>query len=249
MPAPPTLLASALLALGTAVGFLVVARLVGDRSSRATAARLFTLFWVGMALIWSLQGFVSLAGYVGFADFALVATADDAVGALYCLVAACLLYYVLYLFVGRSAIVWPVLAYYFALYLALRYQVNDTPRVGIEVTAWQVNILFATPLQDAGYAAVVALIAGPILAAVAAYGSLFFRVSDAATRYRIACIATGLLVWVVVEASAFATGLAATAEGELARRLVALLSTLAIAAAYRPPRFARERWGAGTPAS
>lgn len=244
MTGPLTLLASALLALGTAAGFLVVARRVQDRQSASTAARLFTVFWIGMALIWSLQGAVSLAGYLGVAHFALVATADDAAGALYCVAAACLLYYVLYLYTGRRGLVFPVFAYYFALYLGLRYQVNQTPRIGVHVGQWQVNTVFATPLQDGGYVAVVALISGPLLAAIVAYGSIFFRVDDAATRYRIACICAGLLVWVVTEASAFATGLAATSEGELVRRLVALASTITVAAAYLPPRFARQRWGA-----
>jgi len=107
-----------------------------------------------------------------------------------------------------------------------------------------VNSTYAAPLQGPAYSIVVALIAGPLLLAILAYGALLLRVKDPALRYRIACVSVGLLVWIATEAFSYTSGIASTPAGELTRRAVALGSTILVLAAYQPPRFARERWPA-----
>ena len=233
---PWTLLAGAVLSLGTAAGFVAVGVAVSRRlAARTRPAELaFRAFWFSAAVVWGAQGLMTLAGFLGVATRGVVMALDQVTSPFYCLAAGSLLYYVLYLLTGRERLLWPIAAYYFLAYVALRLVVESAHGVGVEVGAWQVNLLWETPLQGPAYTLVVALIAGPLLAAVLAYASLYFRVEDKVARTRIALVAVGLLAWVGTEAFSYTSGMARTTAGELTRRLVALGATVLILAAYRP---------------
>jgi hypothetical protein len=151
---------------------------------------------------------------------------------------------VVFLITGRSAFLLPILAYYAVLDLALRYLVAAAHRLSFEVRAWQVVFDYTTPLQGPLYSLVVALIAIPLVVAIVGYGLLYFKAEDRATRYRIAMVTVGLLLWVSTEALAASSGFSYTTAGELVRRLVALVSTGLLFSAYRPPVWARRRLGA-----
>lgn len=242
-----TLAASATLALATAAGFCTVGAVLGRASvgdGGRSAWAFFRTFWFSAAIIFATQGLGSLAGALGIVGFPLLQALDEVSSPFYCLAAAGLLYYVLYLLTGRARLLPVILTYYLALLVALRWVVASAGRTGIVVTDWQVNFTYTTPLQGPLYTAVVALIAGPLLLAIVAYGGLWFRVREPALRYRIACVSIGLLVWIATEAFSYTSGIASTPAGEIVRRAVALGSTVLVLAAYQPPRFARERWQA-----
>lgn len=247
MMAPATLLASALLALATGAGFGVIGWLVARRpasGSAHSATVCFSLFWHSAAVIWIAQGLGSLSGFAGLADRGLLVTLDQIATPFYCLAAASLLFYVLYLLTGRPRLLLPILLYYLVLFAALRHHVEQAHPIGVEVRDWQVNLVHETPLQGLRYTILIGLVALPLVAAILAYGSLFFRVVDPGVRYRIGCVTLGLAVWISTEALSYSTGAAATTAGELARRLVALGSAFVVLAGYLPARWARERWGA-----
>lgn len=246
MAGPPTLLASALLAIVTGVGFAVIGALVARRrgARQGSAATMFGLFWFSAATIWITQGLGSLAGWMGVASLPLLQALDEVSSPAYCLAAASLLYYVAYLLTGRAVLLAPILLYYLAVDLAIRWRVALSRRLGVDVQAWQVVFEYETPLQGPAYTLLVALLALPLLGAILAYGSLWFRVKEAAVRYRVALVTLGLLAWVLTEALAATSGITNTAAGELLRRVVALGSTVVLFLAFRPPAWARERWGA-----
>lgn len=241
-----TLYVSAALALATAAGFGTVGQLVLRRGSRAPSLAIvgFAAFWWSAAVVWADQGLAALAGATGRASLPLLRALDQAATAFYCLAAASILFYVLYLLTGKQRALGPILLYYLGLFLALRYHVESALPVRVDVGAWQANVAYAAPLQGPRYTLLVAMMVVPLLASIAAYGALVFRVRDPGARYRIACVTIGLLVWITTEALSYTTGAASTAEGELTRRLVALGSTGIVLAGYAPPRFARQRWGA-----
>lgn len=233
---PATLLASALLALSTAGGFAWVARVMWKRAAPAkgaSALAMFTLFWVSAAIIWASQGIGSLAGYLGVATLPLISALDQVSTPFYCLAAAGLLHYVLYLLTGRERLLGPILAYYLVLFFLLRLRVESAGRLGVEVGDWVVTFAYASPLQGPAYTAIVALVSVPLLLAIVGYGTLWFRVEDPAQRTRIALVTTGLLGWVGTEALAFTTGFANAPEGEITRRIVALAGTILVLLAYR----------------
>lgn len=243
----PTLLASAVLALATAVGFGFVGAILLLRAppARGHAARvLFCLFWMSAAAVWTAQGLQNLAAAFGWATFALVSALDQVTTPFYCLAGAGLLYYTLYLVTGRERLLVPILVYYLVVFALVRWSVEEAHRLAIDVKPWLVSFRYETPLQGPAYSAVVALLALPLVAAVLAHAALLLRVHDPAARYRIALTSVGLLAWILTEALSYTSGFANSNAGELTRRLVALASAGIVVLAYRPPRFARERWHA-----
>jgi len=236
---PPTLLASAALALGTAVGFAIVGRSVASRAAPAGGGRgalaMFQLFWASAFAVWTTQGLASLAGGLGFASLAFNSALDQVSSPFYCLAAASLLYYVLYLVTGRERLLLPILVYYGVMWLLLRWRVEFAQRLDVKVNAWSVGFVYATPLQGWPYTLVILGISGPLLLAILGYASLWFHVEQPLVRYRIALVTLGLVGWVGTESLVFALGLADTAAGELTRRAVALASTIVIFLAYKPP--------------
>lgn len=243
----PTLLASALLALATSVGFGVVSALLLRRAppARGHAARvLFSLFWVSAAAVWAAQGLQNLAAAFDVATFGLVSALDQVTTPFYCLAGAGLLYYTLYLVTGQERLLVPILLFYLVVFFLIRWSVEDARRLAIEVKPWLVAFRYETPLQGPAYTVAVALLAVPLLAAVLAHASILLHVRDPAARYRIALTSVGLLVWITTEALSYTSGFANTNAGELTRRLVALASAGIVVLAYVPPRFARERWRA-----
>lgn len=242
-----TLLASAILALGTSAGFALVGTILLRRAppEHGRAARImFCLFWFSAAIIWAAQGLQSLAAAFDAATFGLASALDQVTSPFYCLGGAGLLYYTLYLVTGRERLLVPILCYYLVVFFLLRWSVEEAHRLALDVRPWLVGFEYETPLQGAAYTAVVALLAGPLLLAVLAYATLFFRVEDPASRYRIALTSLGLLAWISTEALSYTSGFANTNVGEITRRLVALTSGFIVALAYWPPRAARERWRA-----
>ncbi|MHB8586903.1 MAG: hypothetical protein ACYDDF_13830 [Thermoplasmatota archaeon] len=235
---------SAILAIGTGIGFATIGWLTVRRTNvRAGSAwTMFGVFWFAATAIWVSQGVSSLAGFFGITSLAFQEALDEVGGPAYCLAAASLLYYVLFILTGRSRLLGPILIYYVVVDAAIRYRVAEAHRLATIVGDWQVTFQYATPLQGLQYSVLVALLAVPLVVAVVAYGVLALRAPDGGTRYRGLLVATGLLVWVMTEALAASSGIAETTTGEVVRRVVALASTGVILLAYRPPAFAQRRW-------
>lgn len=240
-----TLLASALLAFGTAAGFTATSIVVARRHSKeghALAPEALVTFWSCGAAIAVSGGLRSAAAFAGWDSFPLVEALEQPTTLLYCVGAAGLLYYVVFLQTGLAWVRWPILAYYAALVFVLRFFVARAHPIGYVVGEWQVNYVYQSPLQTPGYAVALMLMILPLLLGILAYGLVYFRIDDPGRRYRVGCITVGLALWITTEAAAWGTGLAATTAGELARRLVALGATLVILLAYAPPTFARASW-------
>src|SRR5688572_20118293 len=107
------LLASAILAWASALGFLLCARLALRGSNEAGGARLsLAVFWMGAAGVAAIQGTRSVSVVLGHDSFVLIRALDQTATPAYCLSAAGLLYHVLYLLTGRRRLAIPVFAYY-----------------------------------------------------------------------------------------------------------------------------------------
>lgn len=244
---PTTLLASGMLALAITAGLGLTAYLAARRTRAAQTPLvgfMFAMFWLGAATVTLSGGLRSLLAWSGHDSFALVRALEQVTTPAYALSAACLVIYVLYLRTGSARLATFVGLYHLALIPLVRYQVERAQPIGYEVTAWQVNYVYATPLHTPLYGVTLALLAGPALASLVGYALLSRTVADASTRYRIACISVGMAAWILVEVVAFATPLASVPAGEWARRGAALVGVGISLAGYLPPAWARRRWGA-----
>jgi hypothetical protein len=239
-----TLLASACLSLLTAALALVVARLVlGNPSEPQAHARTwFASFWIGVAGVAAAQGARSALAYSGRASLDLIMTLDQVATPFYVLAAGGLVCYMLFVLTGRTRFFLATTIYYLVVYGMLRYSVVRAHPIGFAVRAWQVNLLYETPLQTPLYTLALALTAVPVLLAIAAYVTLYFRIQESPARYRIVCMSAALALWVFTELLAWSTGAAATNWGELARRGVGLASIASAILAYAPPAAVRRRW-------
>lgn len=237
-----TLTLSALLAYGSAAGFLLCARLA-LKGREAGGARLgLAGFWMGAAGVAAIQGTRSLSVTLGVDSFALIRALDQAATPAYCMAAAGMSYYVLYILTGRATVAIPLGLYYAVMVPVLRYPVELAHPIGYAVTDWNVNLVYDAPLAGPTYTVALALTAVPMWLSVAAYGSLWFRARGAEAKYRIACMTLGLLLWVGAEVVVWATGLAATPQGEVARRLIGLAVAVVVGIGHAPPALIRRRW-------
>lgn len=239
-----TLVLASGLAFLTSGGLAAAGAFVAFRTQRQTgsfAPSFFAIFWWAAAGIVGSGAIRSALAAAGLDTFANVSALESATTPLYCIAAACLVIYVVHLHTGRTTHALPVAVYYMLMIPVLRYPVLLAHPIGYEVTPWQLNYVYDQPLQGPTLTLAVLAVLGPLLAALAAYATLAFRVHDAATRYRILCITLGLGLWVGTEALAFTTGAAGSAAGEIGRRLVALAATGVVLAAYAPPAFVRRR--------
>jgi hypothetical protein len=243
--AASTLLASAILAWASAAGFLLCARLALRGTNESGGARLsLAVFWMGAAGVAAIQGARSFSASFGYDSFILIRALDQAATPAYCLSAAGLLYYVLYLLTGRARLAIPVFAYYMVMMPVLRVPVEMARPVGYDVGEWNVNLVYEGSLAGPAYTTALALTALPLLAAMLAYFALIWQVNEPAVRYRVVCTAIGFVLWIGVEVVVWAAGLASTGPGEIARRVVGLAVALVVGIGYFPPMALRRRWAA-----
>lgn len=234
---------SALLALGSAAGFLLCARLAlrGGGNESGGARLSLAAFWMGAAAVAAIQGARSVSVVLGVDSFPLIRALDQAATPAYCLAAAGMVYYVLYILTGRATLAIPVVLYYVVMVPVLRFPVELAHPVGYEVGTWNVNLAYERPLAGPTYTVALALTALPMWAGVLAYASLLFHAPDPAARYRIACMTIGLLLWVGAEVVVWAVGLAATPAGEISRRLIGMGVALVVGIGHAPPAMVRRR--------
>lgn len=237
----PTLLLAATLALGSALGFVAIGFLVAKRTppSGTLASNAFPAFWHSAGVVYASQGLRALAAYLGVDSWALIVALEQLTTPFYCLAGASLTFYVLYLLTGRAWLAVPISAYFLAMTVLLRYHVARAEPIGYVVTEWQVNYVYAVGLQSAGYAVALGLVSAPIFGAITGYATLVWRLEDPALRWRIGWVGVGLLLWIGVEAVAFATGLASTPTGEVLRRGAGLATAAVAAVGYARPTPAR----------
>lgn len=242
--ASPTLTLSAVLALASAIGFLLCARLA-LRGSESGGARLaLASFWMGAAMVAGVQGARSASVLLGWDSFLLIRVLDQTATPAYCLSAGGLAYYVVFILTGNSRLAFLPSIYYFLMIPVLRYPVEAARPIGYTVADWNVNLVYAGSLAGPVYTAALAATALPLIGCVLAYTLVLLRVPDAPSRYRVACTAAAFLLWIGIEVAIWGAGLAGTGTGEITRRLVGLIVALVIGIGYFPPLAAKRRWGA-----
>jgi hypothetical protein len=243
------------------VGYVVGKRQVS--LSLVPANRAFQTWWYGLALISLFFPAMTLLTYAeaatGMDFFALRLFLFELILIGIVVAIGCLVYYLLYVYTGRTGVFWLVGVYHLLL-LAWLLQIitlgrpfDYDPGNAACPSGWCYENDFAgTP--TARMLSVGLLL--PILLGAIAYFGLYFRVQEPEQKYRVAVVAGSLFLW-------FGTGLAAsfimgdfeTAAGVVERvqlsqwvywaQIVAplngLVASILIFLAYRPPRWVQQR--------
>lgn len=153
-----------------------------------------------------------------------------------------LLYYLLYLFTGRTVVSWPLLLFY-SVYCGwgIQYLATRWP-VGYDVTPWGVNIDYALAASPMATLTALLVLFGPPLVAVGALLVLSQRMPLGPSRLRVVVLALAIALW--FSSAIVAAGLGATADTwQAVATLIPLGVGVAVLTVYRPPPWLRDRLG------
>lgn len=246
MAGSATLLASAVFSLLAACVYAYVGWRLSRRrvtGEAAIAAGLFTVWWYALGLSTAISAALTAQVALGEPDVAFFA-AGTYLNLLIITVALWgLLYYIVYILTGRTNVLWALTVFYVAYFALLVFFVTAGGPVGVQVERWRATLQYETPVTGPLYAIVVVLLVVPQILAAAAYGSLYFRVTDATQKYRVLLVSSSILVWFLSAFLAAASGLANVDWWQLLSRVIGLSAAVTILAAYNPPRWIKRRFG------
>lgn len=239
---PLTLAAAVATHLATTVLFVLLATTLSGRRTTGSAElanTMFVTFWLSVALQ-SLLSAIRIVLIQLDAPLSLVVGLQFATLAALTMGLAGLLYYLLYLYTGRSVMLWPLLLFY-ALYCGFAIDLlADWRPNGYRVDRWSASLAYADPGGAAETLLALAGLAGPQLLAVLGLVVLAIRLPSSAARIRVGVLAIGILVWF---GNAFLGQLVDT-SGDAWRVFALVLPVLVgagILIVYRPPVWLRER--------
>jgi hypothetical protein len=243
-----TLLLSAAGSAVTALLYLYVGQVLRRRQVSADAKLahgMFILWWeaigwlgilTGAVLIdYTLQGAMPSWLYQTYIVFVLMVLFVALWG---------LQFYLVYLYTGSKRSFIPLGIFYTLLFLATVALVEWTWAQPFRVTdnGWQ---LVQDPQVQLGPVAGLLfslVVVGPQVFAAIAYARLYRKTSDRTQRYRIALIASAIIVWFGSSIAGTAAGVTTSVYWQLFSRVVSIAGALIILIAYLPPRWIRDRF-------
>ncbi len=240
------------LILGGAVALIAatVYAFVGYRLSRRrvswearAALQLFGVWWFALAGSTALGGITRLLASSGVNDLTLYTVTTYLNIMLICIALWGLLYYILYLFTGSRTWFVPLTMGYLVYFLTLVYLINQAQPVGVEIGAWNVRLVYANEIGGVATQMALAFLILPQLLGALAYGTLIFRVRNPTQRYRIALVASSILVWFGSAYLASITGVSQQTWWQLTSQIIGLSAAGVLLMAYFPPAAVRERLG------
>jgi hypothetical protein len=233
---PVTLWLTLVLEWSAAVIFAVLAAEFLQRRVRDETVRLanvlFALWWLGLATSNFVSGLriilvsvdMPLTVIVGLS---FVSSSVVSVGL------AGLLYYLIFLFTGRSFLLWPLLGLYalFGGWVIVSYA--RWQPLGVEIGAWSTSFIHAHPYTDAYRLSVLSVLVAPQLVAVLALTILAVRLPQSAARVRMLVVAVSVTAYL-------GNALAASAYPQdsawlLVSEIIPVTAGVAVLIAYRPP--------------
>lgn len=244
----PELLLQGGFALLASALYAWVARLVQHRSlsdDARAANTLFATWWGSFAIIYGLSGLYQIAAGFGYLDLALSIVFIDVALVLICVGLWGLLGYLVYLYTGSRRWFVPLGAAYALFGVALLYLIAWMDPIGYKEGGFTVQLEYARQISPSVGVALGLLLAGPIVIAAIAYGTLYFRVKSPEPRYRIAMVAGGFLLWFGWSIVSSLLGLARRYPDSVGLyvwgQTLAILAPLLVVMAFRPPKWIRQR--------
>jgi hypothetical protein len=254
LPASGTLVLNGTIGLATAAVFGYVGRIMLRREVHGQdprlALRLFATWWFSLALLTtmgSLAMFLAAAGIDSLAvhfPLALLGTAPLTV-ALWSL-----LYYLIYIYTGNRRLLYPLTVAYAGVFVWFVYVVFWLDPIGVDVGTWSVSLKYAREAELTSYLGgiLAAVLLGPILLAALLYATLFFRAQDRGARYRVALVSGAFLMWFGSAGLASFVKIGGETLASLSwwppvGRIIGLVATMLVLAAYKPPRVVQRLFG------
>jgi hypothetical protein len=224
------------------VGWRLSKRIVSTAEARI-AWQSFTIWWYGLAITTLIGGLLNLFGALGLTNLSLFVTATYINLLIICLALWGLLYYLIYLFTGKSQLLMPLAIFYIIYYVLLVYFITASVPESIDVDRWRTTLAYQTPLTGTFFVILIVLLLLPQIIGGFAYFTLYFRVTEVTQKYRILLVSWSIIVWFLSPFAALGGEWAQEDWWQLASRLIGLAAALTILMAYLPPRWLKQRYG------
>lgn len=242
-----TLLLSALGSVATSALYLYIGLVLRRRrvSAEAHLANgMFVLWWLslgGVGLLGASMTMLYLAGnlpiwlYQANVSFSLLVIFAALWG---------LQFYLVYLYTGSKRSFAPLGVFYAVLVLATMALIEyaGTPQAIID-NGWSLRTVPRLQLSPLAGLAFVVVLVGPQVIAAIAYARLYRKARDRTQRYRIALVASAILVWFGSSILAAALEANQSIAWQLTSRIISVLGATTILFAYKPPAWVQRRWG------
>ncbi|MBI2078303.1 MAG: hypothetical protein HYT80_08055 [Euryarchaeota archaeon] len=243
------------LAIASTIVYAAVGYQVGRRPASAEdqlAKRMFQAWWYGLAGLSVFTPLVAILRSLNLDTFDTMLILVQFLLIVVFAAIAGLVYYLLYIYTGRSWVIGPVIAYFVVMIVWLEYIL-----VAAHIEGWGVppdggakafldasgDRIKTDPVQGLVFGLLISV--PPLLSAIAFF-SLYFKVTGAEQKYRIALVAASLVAWFGSSLVGTVTGLSrdpATQQAwQLTNMVVALCASCAVYLAYKPPAWVRRRW-------
>jgi hypothetical protein len=243
----PNLFISTLFALAAAaiyfyVGYRLKRRQIASPDARF-AWNLFLVWWYGLAASTLITAVRNLLGLLNVTELPLFVTFSQMSLLAICASLYGLLYYLLYLFTGKSGWLAPLTLFYIAYYFLVSYYLNSLKPVGVTVGNWNITLQYEQSFGGPLFTFVLSLLVFPQIIGSLAYFTLFFRVEEPTQKYRIALVSWSIIVWFGLSFLAPITGLSQQAWWQIFSRALGLAAAFTILMAYEPARWIKQRLG------
>lgn len=209
------------------------------RTSAGVARALFTTWWTALAASTALNGILAVAAVTGQLTLVAVVLVSQVNLLLICVALWGLLYYLLYVFVGRERLLPIVSVGYLALYLFLVYTTISNQPIGFTVGRWSVTVDYAREIEGPLLAIILSLIIIPQILGSIALLVLVLRGGERSQRYRISLVSLSILFWFGTAFIASLIGLGQGDTYQIVIKAIALFAAFMVLAAYRPPSWVR----------
>lgn len=242
-----TLFFSALFALTAACIYAYVGWRLSQRIVASSQAKLawgaFTVWWYGVAATTLIGGLLDLFGALGFTLLPLFVTATYINLLVICLALWGLLYYLIYLFTGRSQSLVPLAIFYVIYYALIVYYITASVPERIQLERWNASLEYQAPQTGPFFGILIILLLLPQILGGLAYFTLYFQMTEATQKYRILLVSWSIIIWFLSPLFALVGGLSEQDWWQIASRLIGLVAALTILMAYHPPGWAKQRYG------
>lgn len=234
------LLAAAITSLVTAALYAYIGRIVYQREvseAGRLANGMFVTWWASLALVTAISGLYNIPAVFFTPDFSFTIALVDFLLILIVAAIWSLQVYLLYLYTGHNRFFWSLTAAYALVAFALLWYVVWLDPVSLTNAPTGVQIQYSRDQVPAAQLAFGLVLAVPALAAAIAYGTLYFRVDERASRYRIAMVSGSFLFWFGYSLAGTLTGFNQNPSLELTivNDIVGLAAPTLVLMAYRPP--------------
>lgn len=230
-----TLVTSSILVLGVSLLYFIVGRAVLDPTAprpERLARNAFGLWWFALAAFTAEGAMANLLATSGFGDIAIYASLEYMGLTFLFLGLAGLMYYLLYLYTGRSWVIYPISLFY-GLFLLIGFYVRTLRgAAALEVGTWDVELVPVNEVDPLLISLLQGALILPLIAGVLLYFLLYFMLETRLQKQRILLVGGALLFWFGTVGIAAAVDLTEGPLWGLVSRLVALIAASVILYAF-----------------